>query len=219
MNILNEKDSDSDEELKDSPKKENGSSQKKSSAENSNENNFKLANNINQEPEIVKEEVKVILQTKQIQENPKSASNDTLPQIAETPSKDDSSLDSPIAETVGREKFSLDEILNESDDEETSPKQNLTSPIKKENNLSAKGLEEEKEQDPLSIIDKYENSSRLKEKPKDHICYLEDCLSNRPLNISRMAFKQYKNIGTLLSISEDEKMAGRPSCLAVYFNA
>jgi len=113
----------------------------------------------------------------------------------------------------------LAEILKESDDEDSSQKKKKNlSPTKKDNILSEKALEEERErmQDPLEIIDRYENSSRLKEKPSDHICYLEDSIAYSPLNISRMSYTQYKKIGGDLGSSDNEKVAGRPSCIAVY---
>lgn len=233
--ILDEKDSDSDEDKKATPQKAKEGSQSCKAVESPNPVHKEKTLEIQDQQKIeqkkdskeTKEELKEIApNSPQEKQKPSNQVSNELSKVDSAPTpyspeRSDSPSNKSDNDNESNElKFSLDAILKESDDEESAKPTGKLSPVKKDNILFEKAQEEEREkmQDPLEIIDRYENYSRLKEDIKTHICHLEDTASIKQVNFSRLSFSQYKSIGSMLANTENEKVAGRPSCIAVIYN-
>jgi hypothetical protein len=233
--ILDEKDSDSDEDKKETPQKAKEGSHSCKVGETPSPLHGEKKPEIKDQPKIdqkielkeTKEEIKEIAPSNP-QEKPKltvqvtnelSKQESTQSPTPNSPERTDSPDNKSDNDNESNEiKYSLDAILKESDDEESSKPTGKLSPVKKDNILFEKAQEEEREkmQDPLEIIDRYENNTKLKEDIKTYIYHLEGNASINQVNYSRLSFSQYKAIGTMLASTENDKVAGRPSCIAVF---
>ena len=95
-------------------------------------------------------------------------------------------------------ELNLADILNESDEDDAKPKEH-------------KVVVKQKQIDPLEIVENYENLGLSKIEIQNKL------KNNNEITISRVEYKVYLNIGSMLIGAENEsKFTGRQTCIKVF---